>query len=413
MKPRIRRGRATTVVPSVFAPRDLLAEATAGMLQRPARSALTALGTVLGVGTFVAILGLTATTSSQIDARFNALTATEVTIEETVEDPDQLSGPAFPEDADARMLRVNGVKAAGVYWTVKDDRARTVRSAPVGNAGGERIDVVAASPGVLKAAVPTLSEGRLYDERMAGTGRVAVIGAGTASRLGITTLETHPALFVGEESFTVVGIVDDVERKADLLLSVVVPRTTAEQLWGAPGATESSMLISTDLGAAQQVATEAATALRPDHPEYFKAIPPPDPKTLRSTVSSDLSQLFLLLAGICLIIGAVGIANTTLVAVLERTGEIGLRRALGARARHITTQFLAESGALGALGGLVGTSLGTVTVVAVALARDWTPVVHPATVAAAPLIGLVTGLLAGLYPAWRASRIQPVEALRR
>lgn len=413
MKPRFRRGRATTVVPSVFTPRDLLAEATAGMLQRPARSALTALGTVLGVGTFVAILGLTATTSSQIDTRFNALTATEVTIEETVEDPDQLTGPAFPEDADTRMLRVNGVKAAGVYWTVKDDRARTVRSAPVGNADGERIDVVAASPGVLKAAVPTLSEGRLYDERMAGAGRVAVIGAGTANRLGITTLETHPALFVGEESFTVVGIVDDVERKADLLLSVVVPRSTAEQLWGVPAATESSMLISTDLGAAQQVATEAATALRPDHPEYFKATPPPDPKTLRSTVGSDLSQLFLLLAGICLIIGAVGIANTTLVAVLERTGEIGLRRALGARARHITTQFLAESGALGALGGLVGTSLGTVTVVAVALARDWTPVVHPATVAAAPLIGLVTGVLAGLYPAWRASRIQPVEALRR
>ncbi len=415
MRLRIRRGRAATgVIPSAFAPRDLLAEATAGMLQRPARSALTALGTVLGVGTFVAILGLTATTSSQIDARFNALTATEVTIEETVDDPDRLTGPAFPADAEARMSRVNGVRAAGVYWTVRDDRAGSVRSAPIGDStGGERIDVVAASPGVLKAAGPTLAEGRLYDERMVQAGRVAVIGAGTASRLGITTLETHPALFIGEESFTVVGIVDDVERKADLLLSVVVPRTTAEQVWGAPGPTESGMLIATDLGAARQVATEAPTALRPDHPEYFKAIPPPDPKALRSTVGSDLNQLFLLLAGICLVIGAVGIANTTLVAVLERTGEIGLRRALGARARHITAQFLAESGALGALGGLVGTSLGTVTVVAVALARDWTPVVHPATVAAAPLIGLVTGVLAGLYPAWRASRIQPVEALRR
>ena len=108
MKLRIRSARAATgVIPSVFTPRDLLAEATAGMLQRPARSALTALGTVLGVGTFVAILGLTATTSSQIDARFNALTATEVTIEETVDDPDKLTGPAFPEDADARMLLPN------------------------------------------------------------------------------------------------------------------------------------------------------------------------------------------------------------------------------------------------------------------------------------------------------------------
>lgn len=99
--------------------------------------------------------------------------------------------------------------------------------------------------------------------------------------------------------------------------------------------------------------------------------------------------------------------------VLERTGEIGLRRALGARARHITLQFLAESGVLGALGGIVGTSLGVVTVVGVAVARDWTPVVHPATAATAPVAGLVTGVLAGLYPAWRASRIQPAEALRR
>ncbi len=134
---------------------------------------------------------------------------------------------------------------------------------------------------------------------------------------------------------------------------------------------------------------------------------------MRTEVSQDLDQLFLLLSVICLFIGTLGIANTTLVSVLERTGEIGLRRSLGARSRHITSQFLVESGMLGAIGGLVGTSLGVLSVVTVALVRDWTPVVHPTTVAAAPAIGLATGLLAGLYPAWRASRIQPVEALRR
>lgn len=108
-----------------------------------------------------------------------------------------------------------------------------------------------------------------------------------------------------------------------------------------------------------------------------------------------------------------GIANTTLVAVMERTGEIGLRRALGARGRHITWQFLAESTALGLIGGLIGTSLGTGVVVGVSAARAWTPVLDPTTLATAPVLGLVTGLLAGLYPAWRASRIPPAEALRR
>ncbi|WP_329614534.1 ABC transporter permease [Streptomyces brevispora] len=407
------------VEPSTFGLRDLLSEATAGVLQRPARSALTALGTVLGVGTFVAILGLTATTSSQIDSRFNALTATEVTVEESGADDAKAAGTVFPSDADRRMQRVNGVKAAGVYWTVRLGDGVTVRSAPVAAGGGtdgagQDINVVAASPGVFRAAHPTLAQGKVYDEYLVDSEEpVAVISSGVAARLGITTLETHPAVFIGDEPFTVVGIVSDVDRKADLLLSVVVPRTVAERIWGDPDPQEAQMLVSTQLGAARQVAHEAPTALLPNHPEYLKSQAPPDPRTLRSNVTSDLNQLFLLLAGICLVIGAVGIANTTLVAVLERTGEIGLRRALGARGRHITAQFLAESGALGSLGGLVGTSLGTLTVLGVALARDWTPVVHPATVATAPLIGLVTGVLAGLYPAWRAAGIEPAEALRR
>lgn len=396
--------------------RDLLSECAAGVLQRPARSALTALGTVLGVGTFVAVLGLTATTSSQIDSRFNELTATEVTVEDTGGDQPEYLDNAFPADADRRIEALNGVREAGVYWPVRLGPEELVSAAPPGTGDeGERTQVVAASPGILDAAVPVLEQGRTFDAYHDQRGEnVAVIGSGLAARLGITTLETAPAVFVGDHAFTVIGIVEDVERKADLLLSVVVPRTAAERIWGGPDSGErAKMLIATDLGAARQVASEAALALDPAHPEYFKAIPPPDPRSLRGNVTSDLDELFMLLAGVCLVIGAVGIANTTLVAVLERTGEIGLRRALGARGRHITVQFLAESGALGALGGLIGTSLGTVTVVAMAVFRDWTPVIHPATVVAAPAIGLVTGLLAGLYPAWRASRIQPAEALRR
>jgi len=173
------------------------------------------------------------------------------------------------------------------------------------------------------------------------------------------------------------------------------------------------MLVSTRLGAAPQVAQEAALPLRADHPKYLRALPPPNPKALRNAVSSDLGQLFLLLSIVCLIIGAVGIANTTLVAVMERTSEIGLRRALGARARHITCQFLTESAALGLVGGIAGTSLGTAVVVGVSLHNAWTPVLDPTTIAPAPALGLATGLFAGLYASWRASRIQPVEALRR
>ncbi|MFD4525172.1 ABC transporter permease [Streptomyces sp. NPDC058470] len=394
--------------------RDIAAEALAGILQRPSRSVLTSIGTVLGVGTFVAILGLTATASSQIDDRFNVLTATEVAVEDVSHERNEFVDLAFPDDAEGRVRRLNGVQHAGVYWSVQTNGDRAVRSAPVGTPGsGGETEVVAASSEVLQAAEPVLSQGRIFDTWHDRTRqRVAVVGTGVAARLGIATLETQPTVFVGDEAFTVVGIIDDTRRKPDLLLSVIVPRSTALEIWGSPKS-GAKMIIATELGAAAQVAQEAAVAIDPAHPEYFRAVPPPDPKTLRSEVTGDLDQLFLLLAAICLFIGTIGIANTTLVAVLERTGEIGLRRALGARGRHVTAQFLAESGALGALGGLVGTSFGLLTVVAVAVARDWTPVIHPMTVLAAPAIGLATGLLAGLYPAWRASRIQPVEALRR
>ncbi|MFG2600597.1 ABC transporter permease [Streptomyces sp. NPDC048462] len=394
----------------------MLTEATAGILQRPARSILTALGTVLGVGAFIAVLGLTGTAASQIDTRFNKLTATEVGVQDTGGKDAARVHLAFPADADTRIGRLNGVEAAGVYWRIRLGRQDPVRSSPLGisNGADARTQVIAASPGVLPAANSRFVQGRSFDAfHDARHQQVAVLGKAAAARLGITTLRTHPAVFIGDVPFTVIGVVDDVDRKPELLMSVVVPRGTAERIWGPPTDDRAQMLISTRLGAATQIAHEAAVALRPEHPDYFNAVPPPDPRTLRTAVSGDLSQLFLILAAVCLVIGAVGIANTTLVAVMERTGEIGLRRALGARGRHITLQFLTESAALGLIGGLMGTSIGTATVVSVSAFREWTPVVDPMTLAAAPVLGLATGLLAGLYPAWRASRITPAEALRR
>ncbi|WP_406284112.1 ABC transporter permease [Embleya sp. NBC_00896] len=416
LRPRPEPGRNNRIIPSRQHPRDLFSEALAGMLQRPARSVLTALGTVLGVGTFVAILGLTATATGQIDDRFNALTATEVTIEDTggTDPPNQPL--MFTPDADQRVQTLNGVEHAGVHWTVRLPTGTTVRSAPIGpDANGQHIPVIAASPGLLDAAGPHWATGRGYDTfHDTRAEAVAVIGQGMADRLGITTLDTTPAILIGDTPFTVIGILTDTDHKPDLLLSVLIPRTTAERIYGPPDPGQrAKMLVTTKIGAARQIAGEVPYALRPDTPEAFKPIPPPDPRTLRDHVTDDLGALFLLLAGICLIIGAVGIANTTLIAVMERTAEIGLRRALGARGRHIAGQFLTESATLGTLGGLIGTSLATVTVVATAAVKQWTPIIEPATVAAAPLIGLTTGLLAGLYPAWRAARIEPVEALKR
>ena len=402
--------------PTRLALRDLLSEAVAGMVQRPGRAALTALGTVLGVGAFVAVIGLTGTAGGQISKRFTALAASEVTVRQApVTDP-ALAGDPFPADAESRVRRIDGVVDAGVWWTVGDEAGVPVTGVPL--PGAEEpgaTPVTAASPGLLRAVQPHVREGRLYDEfHEDRSARVAVLGRAAATQLGVRSLTGSPAVFVDGVPFTVVGILDGAERMPDLLFSVLLPRRTAEALLGTPTSAEApQMLVETRVGAAAVVGRQVAVALRPDAPGLVSVVPPPEPRALRQQVSSDLSVLFLLLALVCLVIGAVGIANTAMVAVLERVPEIGLRRALGARPRHVAAQFLVESAVSGTAGGLVGTGLGVVVVVGVALARDWTAVLAPAAVLPAPFIGTVVGVLAGLYPALRAARIEPIQALHR
>ncbi|MFI0452255.1 ABC transporter permease [Actinomadura sp. 6N118] len=418
------RGKTAPVEQTRFAARDALEEATAAMLARPARAALTVLGTLLGVAAFVAVLGLTATASGQISQRFTALAATEITVEDAPEDR-ATADFAFPSDTEQRLTALNGVRAAGVFWRPTIPKSEgsesgalvSARPPSISAGQGEPLTVTAVSPGYLEAVHARAGAGRLFDSFHERTGqRVCLLGRAAASRLGITRLDGQPAIFIGPTPLTVIGIIDEVDRQSATLLSVLVPSVTATDLWGVPGGLEGEppkVLVETRLGAAPLIGRQAALAIRPDQPERFKVTVPPDPKQLKEQVDTDLGTLFLALAGICLVIGAVGIANTTLVAVLERTGEIGLRRSLGARGRHIAAQFLTESAALGLLGGLVGTSLGVAAVVGVAISKDWTPILEPLAVLPAPAVGAVTGLLAGLYPAWRASRIEPIEALRR
>jgi ABC-type antimicrobial peptide transport system permease subunit len=166
------------------------------------------------------------------------------------------------------------------------------------------------------------------------------------------------------------------------------------------------------VGAASLVAQQAAIALSPNEPSLLRVQKPPEPGDLRRDVEGDVNALFLVLGGVALLVGAIGIANVTLVSVLERVGEIGLRRALGAARRHIAAQFLVETTAMGLIGGVLGASLGVLAIVTISASRTWTPVLDPWVPLTAPLVGGVTGLIAGFYPALRAARLEPVEALR-
>lgn len=395
--------------------RDLLSESAAGLMARPARVGLTVLGTVIGVAALVATLGLSKTAGNQIVGRFDKVAATDVAVT-PVPGAQRSGGSAtnvIPWDAEDRLKRLNGVAAAGTLGEV-DVRGALVRSVPINDPLGQtevQLPVRAASPGLWRAVRAKLIAGRFPDEGHDVRGlRVAVLGVNAARRLNITSLDQQPAIYIGDRLYQVIGLLGEVGRQPSLLGSLTIPNGTAREEFALAAPT--SVQIEAKVGAVELVVDQAPKALNPSDPSLLRVAAPPDPEKLRGGVKNDLQALFLLLGGVSLLVGALGIANVTLVSVLERVGEIGLRRALGAARRHIAAQFLIESTVMGLLGGIIGTSLGTLVVVGVAASRTWTPVLEPWVPLIAPLIGGLIGLLSGTYPSLRAAAMEPVEALR-
>jgi putative ABC transport system permease protein len=389
---------------------DTTIEATAAITQRPARTLLTALGTILGVAAFVTTTGLAATASAQVSSSFDALAATEVRVQDA--NPDGTN--PFPDDVDQRLSDLNGVNHAGLRYPVTDDgnlNPRNTATRPIGPTT-QPIPIIAATPGAIAAARPVVATGTVYNQfHQDRADRVAVLGRAAADQLGITRIDNQPAIFIGDTAYTVTGIIDDTIRTPDLLLAVIIP-TTTEQHTIRSDPDNIEVIIDTQPGAAALIGRQAPLALRPQQPDRLTALVPPDPRTLRNNVESDVTSLYYALAALSLAVGTIAIANATLLNTIERRPEIGLRRALGAKRSHITRQIILEAAATGTVAGITGTALAVLGVAAYSTNRGWATTIEPTTVGAAPIIGLITGALAGAIPALRASRIQPAITLR-
>jgi ABC-type antimicrobial peptide transport system permease subunit len=218
-------------------------------------------------------------------------------------------------------------------------------------------------------------------------------------------------VFVDGVPYAVLGVYQAPSGNAGITGAVVLPYWTAT---AQPGLRfpDSEMVIRTQLGAADQVAGEVPFAIAPEAPDDLAVLVPPDLRSLRAGVERETQALFLGLALVSLVIGALGVSNVSYVSVLERRAEIGLRRAVGASRRAVAAQFCLETAGLGLIGGVVGTVAGVHVTAVTSLAKSWLVILDPMVVGGGPLVGMVTGLVAGVYPAIAAARVQPADALR-
>jgi putative ABC transport system permease protein len=402
--------------PTRLRPADAFSEAVTSIVAKPARAVITCLGTLLGVAWFVTALGLASTANGQVTQLFARHLATHVLISTKSIGPVPAASP-YPANVEHRLDALHGVIASGVFWRVRLGHRLVVSTAPQPPAASSarQVRVLAGSPGFLMAAGAQLSQGRaLGSWDQAHRAQVCVLGKQAATALGIRGLRGQPTIYIDNQPVAVIGIVSHASERRSILNAVVLPAATAVALWGPPDARAGAVpdvLIRTRPGAAPVVASQAPVAISPTRPQHFDVRMPPSPQLLRDQVVNTLTRMFYALGWISLAIGTLSIACVTWLSVRERAGEFGLRRAVGARRRHIMAHVVSESAILGLVGGLAGASLGIAVIILLAWARNWTPVIAPLLVLPAPLAGAAAGVIAGLIPGLRAARIQPAAAL--
>lgn len=391
---------------------DLALEALLTVARTPLRSVLTSLGTVLAIATAVATIGVGESGAEAVSATFNALRVTMVTFTASANG----SGPPPLTEASERALdRLNGVRCAGLAWTVGSGQLFDVsRVSPVvvGGPAPVALPITAATPGGLAAMSAHISLGEAYDSGMEHRHEnVALLGIRAAQQLGLTSIALSPVIYINGAPLSVIGIISSAPADTDALLSVVVPPAMAAEVTGVRSG--SQILVRTAPGAAQLIGEQGPAAIDPLDPSAITAEVPPDPTLLHHQVSSSVTTLLLVIAIIALLVGVIAIANTTLLSVIQRRGEIGLRRSVGAAPGHIAAMIIAEAAIVGAIGAIIGASTGVLATAGIAAAKGWLPVLDPRVIGIAPLAGTVAGAVAGMYPAWRASHVSPIEALQR
>ncbi len=374
----------------------------------------------LSAGALLSSVGISVQAAQQVGSGIAASTLDLVTISVVPANENQRGRPAdgesstLPDDTDARLARVDLVESGGRRLDVSRAVAPVLARLPGGEkpAGSEDAPqpaVVAVSAGYLRAA---RAGGEVERSFLLDVDRpIAFLGPDAARSLDvpITDAPTGLQVWINDAPFDVVGFLGR-GGPAALGNAVVIPYPTGLGMTGNDD--DTTILVRTRPGAGAQVAEVITTAVRPDAPERLATSPVVSMDSLRRGVATQMGKLAAWIGVTLTVLTVLLIANSMVVAVLGRTREIGLRRALGSSRGLVAALFLTEGAAIGLLGGLVGAALAAVATLATAAVNGWTAVLELRWISMGPLIGTAVGLVASAYPARRAATISPALAVR-
>jgi putative ABC transport system permease protein len=381
---------------------DLVPLATVGLRSRRTRTALSTLGIAIGIAAIVAVLGITRSSQSELLSRIDRLGTNLLTVADLGGNEEPL-----PPTARTSIARTDGVERVTATAQLQDTGVYRNDRIPGGQSGGLEVRVTETT--LLSTLDGHLAAGRFLTSATSGY-PVVVLGHEAADTLGIAHLDPATRVWLGGRWFTVAGILQPVELAPEIDRSALIGTGVAGSLGYTGHPTR--LYLRAAVEHVTKTAGLLARAVNPQAPENVAVTRPSDALESRLLVADSTTSLLLGLGTVALLVGGIGIANVMVISVLERRTEIGLRRALGATRPHIATQFLLESLLLATLGGLTGTILGAGATYITAINHHWQPLIPPTGIAAGLGAAVLIGALAGLYPATRAARLAPTDALR-
>ncbi len=394
------------IAPSKLAPADAARAAGIGLRTRRLRSLLSALGIMIGIGAMVAVLGLSESSKSDLLAQLDRLGTNMLQVQSG--SGIGLGPGTLPEEGPEMVTRIGPVESVASIYELDSTRVYKNDLVPSGQTSG--LSVMATDANLLDTLQGSMAEGLFLDE-VTPDYPVVVLGSVTAERLGIQSVDTPTSVWIGDEWFAVVGIMNSLELSSNLDRAALVPLAAAET-YLEPELIPTTIYVRTTPEAVDEVRNVMSATVNPENPDQVEVTRPSDALEAREAAESALTNLFLGLGAVALLVGGVGIANVMVISVLERRGEIGLRRALGATRGHISVQFLGESLLLSTIGGIGGVALGAAVTAGYAAFQGWDVLIPQIAIIGGLTAALVIGAIAGLYPAMRAARVSPTEALR-